>query len=109
MYIQTQDRDDFTSLTRVQFLNPEFTVHETEFKSLPQGSFVVLDDFSFKQAKKSDHKIEFLKVINYILRHHKITLVLIIHNLYNNNLFTDILLAPHIFLSYSNLGYYIIR
>ncbi len=84
-------------------------VHEEDFKSIPQGSLVVLDDFSLKQSKTCDSKIEFLKVINYILRHHKITLILIIHNMYNNHLFTEILLSPHLFLAYSNLGYYIIR
>lgn len=109
VYIQTQEPVDFAELNRVHFLNSEFNVHEDDFKLLPNGSFIVLDDFSFKNANKKESKIDFLKVVNYILRHRQITLVLIIHNMYNNNLFTDILLAPHIFLSYSNLGYYIIR
>jgi hypothetical protein len=91
-------------------LSDNFSVQEIFFKQLPSGAFVVLDDFSFNQAKnKAQDKLEFLKIVNYYLRHNKITLLLVIHNLYNNNLFTDILLAPHIFLSYSNLGYYIIR
>lgn len=110
MYIQSQDPAEFAEISRIQYLSNEFAVQEEFFKTLPSGSFVVLDDFSFKNTnKKKQDKIEFLKIINYYLRHNKITLVLIIHNLYNNNLFHDILLAPHIFLSYSNLGYYIIR
>ncbi len=53
--------------------------------------------------------MNFLKVINYTLRHKKISLILIVHNLFNTNLSSSILMAPHIFLSYSNLGYQIIR
>ena len=84
-------------------------VHEKDFKTIPQGSLVVLDDFSLKRSKTFDSKSEYLKIINYHLRHNKITLILIIHNMYNNHLFTEILLSPHLFLAYSNLGYYIIR
>ena len=110
VYVQSQDPAEFSEIARLQFLSPDFIVREECFKQLPSGSFVVLDDFSFKNFnKKQQDKIEFLKIINYYLRHHQITLILMIHNLYNNNLFHDILLAPHIFLSYSNLGYCIIR
>jgi len=92
------------------FLNREFNVQEEDFKKIEDNSFVVLDDFSFKPTiSKSYSKNCFLQVINRYLRHHNVCLCLVIHNLYNNNLFTDILLAPHIFLSYSNLGFYIIR
>ncbi len=109
VYIQTKAQEDFSSLERVQFLNESFMVHEKDFKTIPQGSLVVLDDFSLKRSKTFDSKSEYLKIINYHLRHNKITLILIIHNMYNNHLFTEILLSPHLFLAYSNLGYYIIR
>ena len=110
VYIQSREPSDFSDINNIQYLSDEFSVQESYFKQLPTGAFVVLDDFSFKQAKnKAQDKLEFLKIVNYYLRHNKITLILVIHNLYNNNLFTDILLAPHIFLSYSNLGYYVIR
>jgi hypothetical protein len=110
VYIQTQEASDFVDLPNIQFLDSEFTVQENHFKALHDHSFVVLDDFSFKpQSSKTVAKANFLRVINYYLRHHNIKLCLIIHNLFNNHLFTEILLAPHIFLSYSNLGYYVIR
>jgi hypothetical protein len=110
VYIQSREPSDFSDINNIQYLSDNFSVQESFFKQLPSGAFVVLDDFSFNQAKnKAQDKLEFLKIVNYYLRHNKITLLLVIHNLYNNNLFTDILLAPHIFLSYSNLGYYIIR
>ena len=55
------------------------------------------------------HRPRFLQVVNYILRHKKITLILVIHHFFSNNLSNDILCAHHVFLSYSNLGYLIMR
>jgi hypothetical protein len=76
---------------------------------MPSNSVVILDDFSFRNANNKQSKIDFYKVVNYILRHHSITLILLIHNLYNTNLSTEILNASHLFLSYSNLGFQIMR
>jgi hypothetical protein len=110
VYIQTQETDDFAHLPNIRLLNSDFVIQESYFEDIPDNSFVVLDDFSFKpNSSKTVAKDNFLRVVNYYLRHHNIKLCLIIHNLFNNNLFTEILLAPHIFLSYSNLGYYVIR
>lgn len=81
---------------------------ERHFQTLPDNSMVFLDDFSLKNSSK-ESKTEFLKVINYYLRHHNITLFIIIHNLYNIGLQNEILLAPHIILAYTNLGYYILK
>lgn len=93
----------------MQFLDHSFSVHEDHFKQFTPNSFIVLDDFMFSKANSKQEKSDFLKVINFNLRHQKITLVLIIHNLYNTNLSNEILLAPYLFLSYSNLGYNILR
>ena len=110
VYIQTREASDFADLSQViHWLPPNFTVTEDNFKPFPRKSLVILDDFLFKPKDKANAKTQFLFVQNYTLRHNDITLLLIIHNLYSNNLFTEILLAPHLFLSYSNLGYYIIR
>jgi hypothetical protein len=111
LYIHTREPSDFSNLTQVQFLNHDFRIEEDKFiKTIDNNSFVVLDDFTFdptvpiKFAKNC-----FLQIVNRYLRHHNIHLCLVIHNLYHNHLATDILIAPHIFISYSNLGYYIIR
>lgn len=88
-------------------MEKNFTVTEENFKQIPMQSIVILDDFTLQPSKQN--KIDFLNVINYYLRHNNITLFLIIHNMYNTGLLNEILLAPHIFLAYSNLGYYIIR
>jgi len=95
---------------RISFLAVDFVVDEEHFNTFPENSLVVLDDFSFKVSNIKLAKLNFLKVNNYVLRHKKITLVLIIHNLFNNNLFNEILYSSqHLFLSYSNLGYMIMR
>jgi hypothetical protein len=111
VYIQSQEQSDFSGLHQqnITFLSSDFTVTQDCFTELANNSFVVLDDFSFNTQQVQKAKTEFLKVVNYYLRHHNIKLCLVIHNLFNNNLFTEILLAPHLFLSYSNLGYYVIR
>ncbi len=109
VYIQTKEPSDYNGLGRINFLSDSFTVHEDHFKSYRPFSFIVLDDFSFKKANNKQEKIDFLKVVNYNLRHQNITLVLIIHNMYNTSLSNEIMLAPHLFLSYSNLGYNIMR
>jgi len=82
-------------------------VTEKDFLALPNDSIVILDDFSLQNTKQN--KTEFLKVINYYLRHHNITLFLVIHNIYSTGLMNEILIAPHVILAYSNLGYYILR
>lgn len=84
---------------------------EDDFSSISNNSVVVLDDFMMVKDGKNfkQKKIQFLNVINYYLRHHEITLFIIIHNLYNNGLLNEILLSPNLFLAYSNLGFYIMR
>jgi len=109
VYIQSKDESDFSSLlsTNVTFLNLDFLINEKDFQTLSPNSVVILDDYSFNKSKQS--KTDFLHVVNYYLRHFNVTLFLIIHNLYSSGLLNEILLAPHIFLAYSNLGYYIIK
>jgi hypothetical protein len=110
VYVQTAEPSDFQNVDRISFLERDFTVDEENFSKFPENSLVVLDDFSFKVTNIKQAKLNFLKVSNYILRHRKITLVLIIHNLFNNHLFNEILYSgQHLFLSYSNLGHLILR
>lgn len=77
------------------------------FQDIPSNSIVILDDYTFNPKKQSKH--EFLHIVNYYLRHNNITLIIVIHNLYSSGLFNEILLAPHLFLAYTNLGYYILK
>jgi len=109
VFIQTKESSDFSHLDRVHYLSDEFVVHQDTFQNFQPHSLIVLDDFSFKKANNKQEKIDFLKVVNYTLRHQKIILILVIHNMYNNNLLNEIMLAPHLFLAYSNLGYNIMR
>ena len=109
MYIQTAGPTDFQNVSGISFLPANFTIDEDNFSSITENSLVVFDDFSFKLADNKQAKINFLKIVNYILRHKKLTLILVIHNLLSNNLSNDILSAHHVFLSYSNMGYLIMR
>ena len=109
MYVQRAEPTDFQNVSGISFLPANFTIDEDNFSSITENSLFVLDNFSFKLANNKQAKINFLKVVNYILRHKTITLILVIHNLLSNNLSNDILCAHHVFLSYSNLRYLIMR
>ena len=101
MYVQTAEQTDFQNVSGISFLPANFTIDEDNFSSITEHSLVVLDDFSFKFVNKKQAKINFLKVVNY--------LILVIHNLFSNNLSNDILCAHHVFLTFINLGYLIMR
>jgi len=109
VYVQTAGPTDFQNVSGISFLPANFTIDEDNFSSITENSLVVLDNFSFELTNNKQAKINFLKVVNYILRHKTITLILVIHNLLSNNLSNDILCAHHVFLSYSNLRYLIMR
>ncbi len=104
--MQTAEPSDFSDVS-VTMLDLSFVVNEDNFKTFPPNSVVILDDFSFRTSNVKQAKADFLRVINYALRHQKISLFLIIHNLFGNHLFNDIIYASHLFLSYSNIGYLI--
>ena len=70
------------------------------WKNLLPSLFYSLKLKTWSCANNKQAKINFLKVVNYIL---------VKHNLFSNNLSNDILCAHHVFLSYSNLGYLIMR
>jgi hypothetical protein len=108
-FVQTKEPADFHDLTHIQYLPPDFKVNEHQFATLPDHALVILDDFYFAQSNNKQEKLDFLGIVNYYLRHHNITLILIIHNIYSTNLSNDIFLAPHLFLAYSNLGFNLIR
>ncbi len=106
IFVHTRDPSEFDN-HKVTFLPSTFAIDEHHFTSTLDGSFVFLDDY--QPSKHKHNKTAFLSVINYTLRHKKITLFLMVHNLHGTGLFTDIILAPHIFLAYSALGYYVLR
>jgi len=103
--VHTRDPSEFDN-HNVTFLPATFAMDEHHFTSALNGAFVFLDDY---QTPKKHQKPAFLSIVNYTLRHFKITLFLMVHNLHGTGLFTDILLSPHIFLAYSTLGYVVLR
>jgi hypothetical protein len=67
--LQTAEPTDFQNVSGISFLPANFTIDKDNFLSITENSLVVLDDFSFKLANNKQAKINFLKVVNYILRH----------------------------------------
>jgi hypothetical protein len=86
-----------------------FAINDENFQDIKDNSLVIFDDFMFDNTNQKIQQMNLLKIINYQLRHRKIVLILVIHNLYNTGLLNIILLAPHIIIAYSNLGYYVMR
>jgi hypothetical protein len=109
IFVHTKDPEDFNDLPYIKYLEPSFKINDKEFADLPRNSFVIMDDFYFSTVNNKQEKLNFLGVVNYTLRHNGITLLLIIHNVFNTNLSSDIFLAPHLFMAYSNLGYSLLR
>ena len=102
--MQTADPADFADVS-VNILDSNFCVQEDHFKNIPPESIVILDDFQLCTKK---NKPDFLRVLNVTLRHQKITLIMVIHNIFGNMLYNDILFAPHLFLACSNIGFFIL-
>jgi len=71
-FFQTAGPTDFQNVSGISFLPANFTIGEDNFSSITENSLVVLDDFSFKLANNKQEKINFLKVVNYILFIHKL-------------------------------------
>ena len=72
MYVQTAEQTDFQNVSGISFLPANFTIDEDNFSCITENSLVVLDDFSFKLTNNKQAKINFLKVVNYILFIHKL-------------------------------------
>ena len=116
VFVHTRDRTDYQDVTSpsLTYLPAEFKITANDFKtaSIPSNSVIIMDDFYFTHQSLSrikQDKTDFLHVVNYTLRHNQVTLFLIVHNLYNSNLATDMLLSTHLFVSYSNVGYSLVR
>ena len=71
-FFQTAGPTEFQNVLGISFLPATFTIDEHNFSSITENSLVVLDDFSFKLANNKQTKINFLKVVNYILVIHKL-------------------------------------
>ena len=72
MYVQIAEPTDFQNISGISFLPANFTIDEDNFLSITENSLGVLDNFSFKLANNKQAKINFLKVVNYILFIHKL-------------------------------------
>ena len=70
--------------------------------NFPPESWVIVDDFAWNPSP--EQRTQFNTVINFTLRHFKISLILSIHNVFFSKLFNEINLCHNIFLTFSNHG-----
>lgn len=104
--MRSRDDTDFNAVKhRIKLLEPGFLVNETYFSDIPTNSVVILDDFFLEK----NQKLDFLRVRDYHLRHRNITLLLLVHNIYNGNIQHELLGAPHILLAYTAMGEIVMR
>ena len=69
-----------------------------DFNNVLPYSYVVIDDYVTASAKS---RKDFLSIINFDLRHKKIGMCIVLHQLVLSNLYSELLLAGHIFLTSS--------
>lgn len=77
-----------TTLNEIKFSNSWFDDH------ILSNSIVICDDFSLDKSLIAG----FRNIVNYYCRHKCITLFVIIHSLFKNNIFNEIQLCSHLFL-----------
>ena len=63
-------------------------------KNIVSHSVLICDDFALAKSQVHDFSV----IVNYFCRHYNITLFVIIHSLYKNNIFTEVNLSSHWFL-----------
>lgn len=63
-------------------------------KNIVSHSVLICDDFALAKSQVQDFQV----IVNYYCRHYSITLIVIIHSLYKNNIFTEVNLSSHWFL-----------
>jgi energy-coupling factor transporter ATP-binding protein EcfA2 len=83
-----------TVLNEISFENSWFDEH------ISSNSIVICDDFSLDKSLISG----FRTIVNYYCRHKCITLFVIIHSLFKNNIYNEINLSSHLFLLKSESG-----
>ena len=74
-------------------------------KKTKENALILLDDYH--HSKKSMDN--FYKCINFELSHRHISLLINIHSIYKNYLFTSILTNTHLFLTYSTINTVVVR
>ena len=92
---------DFALTTRPVIALQNLSFEETWINShIKCDSILIFDDFYLEKSAVND----FRRVVNYHCRHKRLTLFIIIHSIFKNNIFNEISLSSHLFLLKSNSG-----
>jgi len=97
IYVYTKEPNDYPQPTK--FLNQINFEHEHFVKRFASESVIIIDDFSWNPSPEQRNHLA--RLINFTLRHKKISLILILHSLYNSRIYTEIKNCTNIFLTYS--------
>lgn len=96
------DPDEFKSL--VLTVQPLITTpplnHDYFVANFSPGSWVIVDDFAWSPS--SEERTELQTLLNFTLRHCKVTLILTVHNVFFSKLYNEISLCSNVFLTFSN-------
>ena len=63
-------------------------------ENIELNSILIFDDFVLEKSSI----IDFRRTVNYYCRHKQLTLIIIIHTLFNNNVYNEVNLSSHLFL-----------
>ena len=97
VYIFCLDLKEWTDFANVSVENPIANLALIE--AIPPCSTVILDDY-FHSQKDVDN---FSSIINYKLRHYKLTMICMLHTIFKSHIFSAFMLANNFFFTYSKI------
>ena len=101
-----RDESEWSEYKRAQIIKVENPFENLDIiKKAKDDALILLDDYH--HSKKSMDN--FYKCINFELSHRHISLLINIHSIYKNYLFTSILTNAHLFLTYCNINTVVVR
>ena len=90
------DPVEFNEINDIEFPAEDFS--SFDLKNCPENTFICIDDYLMHASKSRN---EFQSIVNYVLRHKKITLLLVMHQVNLTKHYSELMVCPHIFLTYS--------
>lgn len=94
-YNPNDSSSDFSLRSKSVHVLKELTFSETWFNTnINTNSVLIFDDFHLDKSLVKD----FRRIVNYHCRHKSLTLIIIIHTLFKNNIYNELNSASHFFL-----------
>ena len=92
-----QDLKEWAEYEGVSIENP--VAHLELIDKVPQNTIVILDDYFHTQKDVEN----FSSIINYKLRHQKLTMICMIHTIFKTHIFSSFMLCNNFFFTYSKI------